>query len=198
MRAEVIEKLLKNYNELELKRSFTAIKYKFIHKGVNVNLYFDAYDNINPSLTMILALNKSYYYTSLNVKDTALDTEYLEKIPADILSEILDDNKKLNDFFIELNTHILDDQFKVINYGKDIIFTNTMKYSKNRDDLPFLQTIRKVRMSDKTLSKLAVTMGIDFNILRKIQNENMTLVRTDDFNKRKTLTMVLDGTHIKI
>lgn len=54
MRSEVKDMLLKRYSELKYRFSTTAIKYRFEYNNVNVNLYFDAYDEYSPSLSMIL------------------------------------------------------------------------------------------------------------------------------------------------
>lgn len=198
MKIEVKNKLQKEYKELKFNTSTTAIKYHYTYNGVNVNLYFDEFDKGNPSLTMILAYEKNYYYTSLNVKDTNVTKEYLEKIPSHILENILNTDMKLDDFFNSIDEHILNNNYIVINYKKDTYFINTMKFNRNRSDLPFLHTIRKVRMSDEALCKLYETMGIDRQILIKIQDENLTLVRTDDPGKRKSLTAILEGIAIKI
>ncbi|WP_077462585.1 hypothetical protein [Rodentibacter caecimuris] len=61
--------LIKKYNSLLKKEKSTTIKYYFIFNDVNVNLYFDAYDNNNPLLSMVLVSDKQYYYTSLNVNN---------------------------------------------------------------------------------------------------------------------------------
>lgn len=198
MRMEVKDRLENEYNELKFKSSTTAIKYHYTYNGINVNLYFDEYDKLNPSLSMVLAYEKKYYYTSLNVKDTNVTKEYLEKIPSCILERILNLDNKLDDFFNSIDEHILNYNYIVINYTKDTYFTNTMKFNRNRSDLPFLHTIRKVRMSDETLCKLYETMGIDRQTLIKIQAENLTLVRTDDPAKRKSLTAILEGIAIEI
>lgn len=75
---------------------------------------------------------------------------------------------------------------------------NLYKFNRSRSDLPFLHTIRKVRMSDENLCKLYETMGIDRQILIKIQTENLTLVRTANPEKRKSLTAILEGIAIEI
>lgn len=87
----------------------------------------------------------------------------------------------------------------MINYINDNCFTNTMKnFNRSRSNLPFLYAIRKVRMSNKTLHKLYETMAIDIETLKKIQAENLTLVRTDDPKNRKSLTAILEDIAIKI
>ncbi|MCM1234711.1 MAG: hypothetical protein NC489_31805 [Ruminococcus flavefaciens] len=195
MRIEVKDELQRQYSWLPYKRNNTALKYYYKYKGVNVNLYFDGYDENNPCFTMILVYDKNFYYTSLNVKDTNLTKQYLEEIPPNILYQILEDNK-LDGFFKKVDDYILRETPKIINYNNDRIFVNTMKYNKGRHDLPFLQGTRKAHMQDKTLNNLAETMGIDRNILLKIQSENITLVRTADVNKRKQLTLVLKSVNI--
>lgn len=198
MRQEVREYLIEEYNNLEFRRQFTAIKYRFRYNNVDVNIYFDAYDDKAPSMSMILAYDRTYYYTSLNINNTEIRTEYLEKIPFAILNQILDENHHLNSFFEEIEKHILENNKIVINYEKDTCFINTMKYSRSREDLPFLQSLRKVKMPDDTLERLSETMGIDREILKKIQSEGFTIVRTDDIRKRKHLTAIIDNADILI
>lgn len=198
MRQEVRDYLIEEYNNLEFRRQFTAIKYRFRYNNVDVNIYFDAYDDKAPSMSMILAYDRTYYYTSLNINNTEVQTEYLEKIPFAILNQILDENYQLNSFFAEIEKHILENNKIVINYEKDTCFINTMKYSRSRADLPFLQSLRKVKMPDDTLERLSETMGIDREILKKIQSEGFTIVRTDDIKKRKHLTAIIKNTDILI
>lgn len=168
MKIEVKDMLKNEYNKLKQKSSITAIKYQYTYNKVNINLYFDEYDKLNPSLSMILVYEKEYYYTSLNVKNTNVTKEYLEKILSCILERILNKDNKLDNFFNSIDKCILDNKCNVINYIKDNFFTNTMKFNRSCSNLPFLYAIRKVRMSDKTLCKLYETMGIDGETLRKI------------------------------
>ena len=149
-------------------------------------------------MSMILVYNREYYYTSLNINNSGIRKEYLEKIPPAILNQILDEGHHLNDFFENIERHILESNKIVINYEKDTCFTNTMRYSRTRKDLPFLQSLRKVRMKDDTLERLLETMGIDRKILEKIQSEGFTIVRTDDIKKRKHLTAVIRNAGILI
>lgn len=198
MRQEVRDYLIDEYNNLEFRRQFTAIKYRFRYNNVDVNIYFDAYDEKAPSMSMILVYDRAYYYTSLNINNTEVRTEYLEKIPFVILDQILDESHQLISFFAEIEKHILENNKIVINYEKDTCFINTMRYSRSRTDLPFLQSLRKVKMPDNTLERLSETMGIDREILKKIQSEGFTIVRTDDIKKRKHLTAIIENTDILI
>lgn len=198
MRQEVRDRLIEEYSKLELKRQFTALKYHFKHNNVDVNIFFDAYDDKVPSMSMILSYEKKYYYTSLNISNTEVRTEYLEKIPFVILEQILDENKHLNAFFTDIEEHILNDDKIVINYERDICFINTMKYSRSRTDLPFLFSLKKVKMANDTLERLSETMGVEREILKKIQSAGFTIVRTDDVNKRKSLTAIIKNSTISI
>lgn len=198
MRQKVRDHLVEEYNNLKFRRQSTAIKYRFRYNNVDVNIYFDAYDDKVPSMSMILAYDRVYYYTSLNINNTVVRTEYLEKIPFAMLNQILDESHHLNSFFAEIEKHILENNKIVINYEKDICFINTMKYSRSRTDLPFLQSLRKVNMPDDTLERLLETMGIDRDILEKIQSEGFTIVRTDDIKKRKHLTAIIENASISI
>lgn len=194
MKLETKEKLLKEYRGLKNPKETTAIKYWYQYKQVHVNIFFDSFDDENPNLSMVLVYDGSYYYTSLNINNTAISKEFLTGIPKGILNQILDFNNTLDDFFKNIEDHIAINKVKYINYEKDRIFSNTVKYSEKteRKDLPFLFGLRKVPMSNKMFRTLIETMSIDINILRKIQQHQMTIVRTSDPKKRKKLTVVLN------
>lgn len=193
MKLETKEKLLEEYSKLNFPKETTAIKYWYQYKLVNVNVFFDSFDENNPNLAIVLAYDKSYYYTSLNIKNTTISKEYLAKIPTNILGQILDENNTLDPFFSNIEEHIALNRAKWINYNDDKIFSNTLKYYKDRKDLPFLSGIKRVPMSNEMFNTLRQTMGIDKTILKKIQSNGMTMVRTSDPKRRKKLTIILDG-----
>lgn len=194
MKLETKEKLLKEYQVLTHPKETTAIKYWFQYQSVNVNIFFDSYDDNNLNLSMVLIYEGSYYYTSLNINNLALTKEYLIEIPNNILKQLLDENNMLNNFFKSIEDHIASNNAKYINYENDIIFSNTIRYCKKnkRKDLPFLFGVRKVPMSNEMFNILNETMSIEYNILKKIQNNKMTIVRTSDPKKRKKITIILN------
>ena len=79
-------------------------------------------------------------------------------------------------------------------YKKDTIFINTTKFQKGDIDLPFWWYLRKVPMSDDTLNALSERADISRETLLEIQKQGFTLVRTDDIEKRRSLTLIL-GEH---
>lgn len=198
MNIETQQQLLAEYSKLNNPRVTTAIKYYFQYKKVNVNIYFDAYDTANLSMCLILIFEKEYYYTSLNINNTEINTEYLKEIPPNILSAILDDNNQLISFYQSIETHIEQGEAIPINYMKDKFFKNTLSPNNGRKDLPFIRGIRRVPMTDKTFNNLYETMGIDRNILNQIRDRNITLVRTDKPEYRKNITLILEELNITI
>ena len=129
----------------------TAIKYRSQYKGVNINIFFDAFDSNNLSLAMVLVYGIDYYYSSLNINNTTISKEYLARIPENILEQILDKNYMLDSFFRSIERHILLNNSTPINYNNDKIFSNTLKYCKSRKDLPFLSGTKKRTMTLKHL-----------------------------------------------
>ncbi|HDN2514150.1 TPA: hypothetical protein P1K40_000332 [Clostridioides difficile] len=191
MKESIKNFLIEKYNELDYKASYTCLKYHYKYNGVNVNIYFDAYDPRSLSLDMILLYDKESYYTPLNISNTNIQTEYLKDIPLKILSRILVD-EHLIEFYKNMENHILKDNHRVNSYSRDIIFVNTMKRIKKWSiDLPLWHFVRKFRMYDETLNKLSARADISREILKEVQAHNSTLVRTDDLNKRKKLTIIL-------
>lgn len=190
MQKHVIEKLLSDYSKLSYKSKKTCVKYRYIYNGVNVNLYFDAFDSDSYTLTMILGAERKFYFTTLNVNNTHIRKEYLPKLPTIFLARILADNK-LDEFYMYMENKILEITPIPISYTKDTIFVNTMKYRKKDVYLPFWWHMRKVHMSDEMLEILSEQADISREILLKIQEKGFTLVRTDDINKRRVLTLIL-------
>lgn len=45
MQEEAKRELFRIYESLEIRKLQTAVKYYYVYKDVNVNIYFDAYDN---------------------------------------------------------------------------------------------------------------------------------------------------------
>ena len=197
MTPKVKNKLIEVYDSLNYKYNKTCLKYYFDYNKVKVNIYFDAFDKASPSLIMILSFEKDYYYTPLNITNTNIKKEYLKKIPISILNQLLKNNH-LDDFFADIENHILSGKCRVISYTNDDIFTKTMNYCKNKTDFPFWQSMRNVRMSSKTLERLYVTSDISRNLLLEIQKRNMTLVKTKDPKRRKNLTLILNKHDFKL
>ncbi|HBF8684675.1 TPA: hypothetical protein KO123_001330 [Clostridioides difficile] len=198
MKASVKNFLIEKYNELDYKASYTCLKYHYKYNGVNVNIYFDAYDPKSLSLYIILLYDMESYYTPLNISNNNIQTEYLKDIPLKILSRILVD-EHLTEFYKNMEDHILKGNHRVNSYSRDIIFVNTMKrIKKGAIDLPFWHFVRKVRMSDETLNKLSARADISREVLKEVQAHNSTLVRTDDVNKRKKLTIILGDIDVVI
>lgn len=197
MRERVRNYLLNKYDELEFKNKLTSLKFHYKYNEVNINLYFDAYDIDSISLSVILNYDREYYFTALNIMNNTIKTEYLLDIPIKILEKILVDNR-LDQFYLNMEEYVLSHEPIKINYEKDKLFVNTIKYKEKGTKLPFWHHIRKVRMSDRTLNELSEYGDISRKVLIEIQSKNLTLVRTGDPRKRNNLTMILNQYDIKL
>lgn len=191
------EKLVTLYQALSKATPATCLKYYYTYRGANVNLYFDAFDKSSLSFCMILAADQKYYFTPLNILEDEMNREYLADIPTEILSKILVD-KKLNDFYTNMENHILQDTPKINYYSTDTFFKRTTSYQKGKIDLPFWQGTKRVRMSEKTLISLSHRADISIDSLRKIQRNNLTLVRTSNPERRRDLTLILNEHNINL
>jgi hypothetical protein len=198
MQKHVIDILEKHYFGLSFRRRTTYLKYSYDFNKVNVNVFFDAYDTKSESLTMVLVYEKDYYFTPLNIRNREVNPQYLNKIPQSILENILVDNK-LNDFFQKMAEKISQEKPRVNLYQNDKLFTLTVKSNKARTKLlPFWLGVRHTRMSNDTLRKLSETADIDEQVLHQIQDKGLTLVRTEQANRRKDLTLILGKQKIYI
>lgn len=193
MQEHVRTKLLDDYSQLKFKGNGTCVKYRYDYNGVTVNLYFDAFDLDSTSLTMILSTEKQFYFTTLNSMNTRIRKEYLPKLPPVFLDKILVNNE-LDEFYKHMENKILEITPIPVSYKKDTIFINTTKFQKGDIDLPFWWHLRKAHMSDDTLESLSERADISRETLLKIQKQGFTLVRTDDIDKRRSLTIIL-GEH---
>ena len=193
MQEHVRNKLLDDYSQLKYKGKGTCVKYRYDYNGVTVNLYFDAFDSDSNTLTMILSTEKKFYFTTLNSMSTRIRKEYLPKLPSIFLDKILV-NSELDEFYKHMEDKILEIKPIPASYKKDTIFIKTIEYQKIDIDLPFWWHLRNVPMSDDTLESLSERADISREILLKIQKQGFTLVRTDDIDKRRSLTLIL-GEH---
>jgi len=202
MDEHTIRHLIGKYESLNNKTPTTCIKYHYAENGVDVNLYFDAYDRKSLSLSLILTCKdeynnkRIYYFTTINIRGTSLETKYLPKIQSLILDKITVGNT-LDSFYQNMEKFILINNPRVINYSTDTIFTNTLKY-QNPDELPFWQHLRKTKMTESTLNKLKARADISINTLRELQKKGFTLVRTADPMKRSELRIILNGSVIDL
>lgn len=194
----ILEKLKSDYDSvIDAKHSKSAcVKYSFQFNNVTVNLYFDMFDIQLPSLSLVLIYNSNYYYTSLNVSQFDIPFQYLNKIPKEILVKILDSNRKLVVFFNKVNDELL--TAMPVNASYDNSFFDVFKYTNNKENLPFLYCLRHQRMTDETLNLLRATMSISVRILKAIQSQNMTVVRTAKLKYRKKLTVILKEYNIAL
>ena len=123
--------------------------------------------------------------------NTHIRKEYLPKLSPIFLNKLLVNNE-LDEFYTNMENKILEITPIPLSYKKDTIFINTTKFQKGDIDLPFWWYLRKVPMSDDTLEALSERADISRETLLKIQEQGFTLVRTDDINKRRNLTLILD------
>ena len=190
MKELVRTKMLNDYSKLTYKKETVCVKYRYEYKDVMVNLYFDAFDPKSYTLTMMMNTEKQFYFTTLNIMNTRIRKEYLPKLSPVFLNKILVANE-LDDFYEHMEERILTIEPVIANYKKDKIFSQTIRYQE-KIDLPFWWHMRNVQMSNETLEILSERADISRDILLKIQKQNFTLVRTDDCNKRRNLTIILE------
>ena len=184
--------LINQYKRTCVPAKNSCLKYYYQFHNVHVKVYFDAFEEKSVSLSMILSANGKYYYTPLNILSAGTSTQYLKKLPRQILEKILVD-EHLTCFFENMESHLLNDRSYSTHYDKDVGFVNTVKNIKPFEtiNLPFWRGLRKVHMQDETMYKLSTWADISLETLKKIQQEGYTLVRTRDPNQRKELTLIL-------
>lgn len=196
----MIEKLKADYDSIVNYKGHKdiCIKYSFDYKTVNVNLYFDMFDSKIKALNLVLCYEKNYYFTTLNVSNIEIPTQYLKEVPQDILTKILDDNNSLTSFFLCINEHVEINNPSIAKYSKDYTFLNALEHNKSEENKPFLHHLRRTKMTEETFSLLRRTMDIPVHILNIIQSNGMTLVRTDKIEFRKEITAIMNKYGFKI
>ena len=139
MNEETIKKLIDDYDLIAgIPNSF--VKYSFTFKGVNVRVYFDNYDNSMQTMILVLTYDGVSFFTTQNMRN-----RYIEEIPGNILSQLLE-NKKLTKFFEELEKHIMSSPPHTCNVNDEDL-TNAMRNiprERRNVELPFLHHFRKL------------------------------------------------------
>lgn len=161
--------LINQYKRTCVPAKNSCLKYYYQFHNVHVNVYFDAFEEKSISLNVILSANGKYYYTPLNILNTGTSTQYLKKLPFQILEKILVD-EHLTCFFEDMESHLLNDHRSYsTHYDKDVGFVNTVKNIKPLEtiNLPFWRGLRKVHMQDETMYKLSTRADISLETLKK-------------------------------
>jgi hypothetical protein len=182
----------------KFKNRTACLKFQYKFKCTEVTLYFDCYDEVVPTISMILHREKQYYFKSFNLGDINSIKRYMDNLPENILEDILE-NKSLEEFYRELKSHLLTSDCQPCNYEKDIRFINTLKYQKNKYEInPFFSHLRHVHMQDKQLDLLNTYLSIPKNILKSLQTNGFTIVTTANPGKRTSLHLELKKYSIQI
>lgn len=129
--------------------------------------------------------------------NTSIRKEYLPELPSVLLNNIVI-NGTLDDFYNYMEDKIIQIAPLRLSYQQDKIFTNTVSFNKGEIDLPFWWHIRKSKMTDKTLEELSERADISRDLLIKIQEKGLTLVRTADSNMRCDLKFILGKENIEL
>ncbi len=197
MKDTVIKKLMDEYNSIAHKGEETCVKYCIsINDDVIVNLYFDNFDIDNPNLVMIIVCDRIFFFTNLAYKSGRFSNfiNFINESSNDyrVISKILDEHKTLNAFYAKIENNILRDIGRTILYTSDNIFCNTIRYNKKaNEELPFVQTIKKAKMTDKMYRYILETSGISNDLLDKFRSAGYTFVRTGDPSKRNKISFLL-------
>ncbi len=183
--------LISQYAQLSNPKEETAIKFSYTYNEVKVKVYFDAYDIDNLQLQMVLSYEQDELYTLLNAD--AKGSQYIDDLGS--LSNRILHEKHLARFYEFLDRHILNDEFEVINYKEDNELKRAKERAKKRKGkkkLSFIAGLRRVKMSERMYRELRNTTSICSETLQRIQNSGMTIVRTDDSERRKKISFLLD------
>lgn len=195
---KVLEKLINEYSLLKYKGKDTCIKYNIaISDDTKVNLYFDNYDSDNPNLVMIIVYDGIFFFTNSAYRNGRFSNfiSFINKSSDDyrVICAIMDEDNSLNEFYAKIENHILNSNGIVTLYAKDKIFTNTMSYNKKANkELPFIQTIKKAKMSDEMYNFILETMGVSKDVLNRFRDSGYTFVRTDDSAKRSKISFLIN------
>ncbi|MBQ7270214.1 MAG: hypothetical protein IJP87_03190 [Campylobacter sp.] len=185
--------LIDKYNKLTNRNKSDCLKISYQFNGVQVNLYFDAYDNENVSLNLILLYEKDCYYTSLNLRCLTNQKSFLPNCPRNILYKIL--NSDLTHFYESMREHIRNENFNVEEYDYDFI---KVASKREDNDKPFLSHLRKANMQESHLKELNDKFNISKEVLYAIKKAQYTIVTTSDPKKRKNLTVILSEKDIRL
>ncbi|MEB2791728.1 hypothetical protein [Campylobacter upsaliensis] len=192
---DIKEFLKQKYLMSALKKPQDCLKLSYQYHQVKVNIYFDYYENTF-NLFLVLNYEKYYYFTPLNIDNLIVKNPYLNDIPKEILKQILD-NGSLKDFYDNMREHMIHDDVQKSNY-EDYEFKNGLKSNKNNDKNPFLSHLRKTPMSENHLNFLNAQFNISKYILQRIRAKGYTIVTTANFSERKSLTLILNESSIKL
>ncbi|POA07902.1 hypothetical protein [Staphylococcus caprae] len=189
MNQSTFEKLINDYKNLRYKKETTAIKYSGVFNKVNINIYFDAWDDENYNFQLILHNNKDYYLTNLNIVDGEFSSKYLINLPCN-LKHSISSNYNLDKFYLKVEDIINNNQHYPVNYNKDSLMINTKKFNPPKEEM-YIKGLSHKNMTNNMYKWAKNNLNISIKTLDLIKYSHLTLVRTNDITKRKKLKVIL-------
>lgn len=179
----------------------TCIKTSMIYNSINVDLYYDEYQQIK-NMILKLEYNKRVYLGNIHLGKFI---QNLNEEPT--LCHQLLEGGSLNPFYTKLAQKIINGSLDVISLRKDNDFLNAVVLwrknhlshgSKVNHAHIFLKTFRKDNMSDDMFKSLIKDNKIDPKIVKAIKYSGYTVVRTDEPWKRNSLVALLQQYNIML
>lgn len=193
---ETVTRLIDLYNKKTKKGKNECIKFYYVFHGISVNFYFDAYDKDAIYAALILKDENNYYFKNININYNGDFNNFLPGLFEMISYNKIAVNNSLSTFFNDLEQHIMENKGyaeKYSNWPYSDHHTN-----KNSDIGAYIWHLKRRTMTDEHMEKIHQSMSIPLPILEKIKDAGFNITTTDDYNKKRTLKMILDDANILI
>lgn len=190
MEETIIKRLYAYFKRNELGKA-TGMKFMYRFQEVEVNVYFDGYDEKIPVMILVLKHKDVYSFLPCNVRELSEETFAKYDIPEQMKAQLL--NQQSFHLFLDRLAHeIAAEECIIRNYKADLRFKRLEQREYQRYGMyPFFGGIVKGVMEDGYLEKLHTRMTMSKDVLRRIQQSGHTVVTVERCKERKKLASEL-------
>ena len=174
----------KNFKKEEL-----CVKFIFNYNGLSIRAYFSFLYG-RKCFSLVIFSEKKYYFKPMNINNLQINPQdkYLNNIPPELLSHLLDEESSLKRFYRKLFDVVNRADCRNCNYNKDYDYVKAVFYMENHHNnevKPFFSHLAKKNMSDEQFYRLIFSLDFDIKLVKKIKKLGYTICTTYYIDRAK-------------
>lgn len=182
-----LEKILNICNQL--KKEESCLKFNFHYNGAHIRAYFSLLYG-QKCFSLVIFSGEKYYFKPMNINNIQINPKdkYLNNIPPELLSHLLDEEYSLKRFYRKLFDVVNRADFLHCNYNSDREYKNAVSYMEkhyNNEVKPFFSHLAKKNMSDDQFYRLIFSLDFDKRLVEKIRRLGFTICTTYYIDRAK-------------
>lgn len=171
------------------KKEESCVKFNFDYNSLSIRAYFSLLYG-RKCFSLIIFSEEKYYFKPMNINNLQINPQdkYLNNIPPELLSYLLDEESSLKRFYKTLCDVVNRAEFRCCNYNLDRDYKKAVSYMEkkyNNEVKPFFSHLAKKNMSDEQFYRLIFSLDFDSSLVEKIRRLGFTICTTYYIDRAK-------------